>query len=199
MRGPSSNTSDLPATLNFSAMLRLVREDLSTHGGDWTRPGFRALAVYRFGVWRMTIKRKVVRGPLSLIYRHFYRRVRNVYGIELPHSASVGRRVIIEHQSGIVIHGATVIGDDCVIRQNCTFGIRRVDEVAKAPVLGRGVDVGAGAAVLGDVLIGDFATIGANAVVLCDVPSHAVAVGVPALIKLEKNASSISRPVGSGQ
>lgn len=164
-------------------MLRLIREDLAAHGGDWTRPGFKALAVYRFGVWRMTVSPKLLRAPLSIIYRHFYRRVRNVYGIELPYSASVGRRVVIEHQSGIVVHGATVIGDECIIRQNCTFGIRRMDELAKAPVLGRGVNVGAGAVILGDVSIGDFAAIGANAVVLRDVPPGAMAVGVPAVIK----------------
>jgi serine O-acetyltransferase len=164
----------------------LIREDLKVHGGDWTRPGFRALAVYRFGVWRIGVQPKIVRAPLSVLYRHLYRRVRNHYGIELPYSASVGRRVVIEHQSGIVIHGATVIGDDCIIRQNCTFGIRNVEHLTKAPVLGRGVDVGAGAVILGDITIGDFAHIGANAVVLCDVPAGGIAVGVPAVIKTRK-------------
>jgi serine O-acetyltransferase len=169
----------------FGELIRLIREDLTTHGGDWTRPGFRALAVYRFGVWRMTIRTKLLRAPLSFVYRHYYRRVRNHYGIELPYSATVGRRVVIEHQSGIVIHGASVIGDECVIRQNCTLGIRRIDEAAatSAPVLGRGVDLGVGAVILGHVHIGDHAKIGANAVVLCDVPPHALAVGVPAIVK----------------
>jgi serine O-acetyltransferase len=165
------STNEAGENGSFGAMLALIREDLAAHGGDWTKPGFRAVAVHRFGVWRMTI------------YRYLYRRVRNVYGIELPYSASVGRRVIFEHQSGVVVHGATVIGDDCIIRQNCTFGVRRTDEPTKAPALGRGVDVGAGAVILGDVSIGDFARIGANAVVLCDVPPGAMAVGVPALIK----------------
>ena len=182
------NTSEPIKKPTFSSTLRLIREDLAAHGGDWTRPGFRALAVYRFGVWRMTVSPKVLRAPLSIIYRIFYRRARNVYGIELPYSASIGRRVVIEHQSGIVIHGATVIGDDCIIRQNCTFGIRRVDEPTKAPVLGRGVDVGVGAVILGDIMIGDFARIGANAVVLSDVPARAMAVGVPAVIKTPKSA-----------
>lgn len=175
--------SEIGANPSFSGMLRLIREDLAAHGGDWTRPGFKALAVHRFGVWRMTISPKLLRAPLSVIYRYFYRRVRNIYGIELPYSVRVGRRVVIEHQSGIVVHGATVIGDECIIRQNCTFGVRRMDELAKAPVLGRGVDVGAGAVILGAVNIGDFARIGANAVVLCDVPAGAAAVGVPAVIK----------------
>ena len=174
------STNSDPARLS---LLGLVGEDLSAHGGDWTRPGFRALAVYRFGVWRMGIRPKLLRAPFSVVYRWLFRRVRNHYGIELPYSATVGRRVVIEHQSGIVIHGATVIGDECIIRQNCTFGLRRVDEPDDAPVLGRGVDVGAGAVILGHVMIGDFARIGANAVVLSDVPAHALAVGVPAEIK----------------
>ena len=131
----------------------------------------------------MRVRPKLLRAPLSILYRYLFRYIRNHYGIELPYSASIGQRVVIEHQSGIVIHGATVIGDECIIRQNCTFGIRRVEELAKAPVLGRGVDIGAGAVMLGDITIGDFALIGANAVVLCDVPAGAVAVGVPAVVK----------------
>lgn len=132
----------------------------------------------------MRVRPKLIRAPVSILYRHLYRRIRNHYGIELPYSVSVGRRVVLEHQSGIVVHGASVIGDDCIIRQNCTLGIRRVDHPNEAPVLGRGVDVGAGAVILGKVVIGDFARIGANAVVLSDVPARALAVGVPAQIKL---------------
>ena len=153
------------------------------HGGDSTKPGFRALAVYRFGVWRAGVSPRLLRAPLSVFYRSMFRYVRNHYGIELPYSARIGRRVIFEHQSGIVVHGATTIGDDCVIRQNCTFGIRQIDRLADAPTLGRGVDVGAGAAILGAVTVGDYAKIGANAVVLDDVPPGKLAVGVPATIK----------------
>ena len=162
---------------------QILREDYIAHGRDWTRPGFRAVAVHRFGAWRMTVRTRLLRAPLSLLYRFLFRRVRNRYGIELPYSVRLGRRVVIEHQSGIVIHGASVIGDDCIIRQNCTLGIRRLEDLAGAPVLGRGVDIGAGACLLGAITIGDHARIGANAVVLSDVPASAVAVGVPAIVK----------------
>ena len=158
----------------------LIREDFVAHRRDWTRPGFRAVAVHRFGVWRMGVRSKLLRAPLSVLYRMLFRRVRNGYGIELPYSATVGRRVVIEHQSGIVIHGAAVIGDDCIIRQNVTLGIRREDEPTLAPRLGRGVSVGAGAVLLGGISVGDGAAIGANAVVVKDVPAGATAVGVPA-------------------
>jgi serine O-acetyltransferase len=164
------------------SLLSLLREDYCAHGCDWSRPGFRAVAVYRLGVWRMTIRSKVLRAPFSLLYRFLFRRVRNGYGIEVPYSAKIGRRVIFEHQSGIVIHGNAVIGDDCIIRQGVTLGNKTLARPFDAPVLGRGVNVGAGAKLLGGVTIGDHASIGANAVVLCDVPAMATAVGIPARI-----------------
>jgi serine O-acetyltransferase len=167
----------------FGALRRQIREDWQAHGCDWTKPGFRTVAVHRFGVWRMQVRPKLLRAPLSLVYRMLFRRCRNIYGIELPYTVSLGRRVVIEHQGGIVVHGASVIGDDCIIRQNCTMGLRRLDAKAEAPVLGRGVDLGAGAVVLGRVTIGEGATVGANAVVLCDVPAGALAIGVPAIVR----------------
>lgn len=164
-------------------LLALIREDLRAHEGDWTRPGFRAIAVYRFGVWRMAIRPKLLRIPFSFLYRYMFRRVRNHYGIELPYSATIGRRVIIEHQSCIVIHGCAQIGDDSVIRQGVTIGNKTLDRPLDAPKLGKRVNVGAGAKILGAVTIGDDAAIGANAVVLTDVPAGALAVGIPAKIR----------------
>lgn len=161
----------------------IVREDFAAHGGDWSRPGFQALLVYRFGVWRMKIRHRLVRAPLTVLWRTLFEAVRNFYGIELPYSAHIGRRVVFEHQHGIVVHGDTVIGDGCIIRHGVTLGIRRLDRLGDAPVLGRGVNVGAGAKILGRLHIGDQAEIGANSVVLEDVPAGALAVGVPARVK----------------
>jgi serine O-acetyltransferase len=163
-------------------LLQTIREDLEAHGGDWTRAGFQSLAVHRFGVWRASIRSKAVRAPLSAIYRSLFVFSRNVYGIELPYTARIGRRVVFEHQHGIVVHGNAVIGDDCIIRQGVTLGIRRLDRLTEAPVLGCGVNVGAGAKVLGRVCVGDGAQIGANAVVIGDVPEGTLAVGIPAKI-----------------
>jgi serine O-acetyltransferase len=159
-----------------------IAEDHAAHNHDWTRPGFRAIAAYRFGVWRMTVRSKIVRAPLSLIYRWMYRKCRNHYGIELPFSAKLGRRVVIEHQGAIVIHGNSEIGDDSIIRQGVTLGNKTLDRPHDAPRLGKRVNVGAGAKILGAVTIGDGASIGANAVVLKDVPAGAIAVGIPAKI-----------------
>lgn len=164
------------------SLLELLKEDFESHGRDWTKPGFRALAVYRFGVWRMGIGPRAVRAPFSIAYRFMFRHVRNHYGIELPYSATIGRKVVFEHQGGIVIHGAAVVGEGSCIRQGVTLGNRSVDEPNEAPVLGKNVNVGVGAKLLGKVHVGDGAAIGANAVVLEDVPPGATAVGVPAKV-----------------
>ncbi|BAZ04591.1 serine O-acetyltransferase [Calothrix sp. NIES-3974] len=159
-----------------------IQEDWQAHGCDWTKPGFRAVAVHRFGVWRMGVKSKLLRAPLSILYRMLYRKVRNSYGIELPYTVDLGRRVVIEHQSGIVIHGYSVIGDDCIIRQGVTLGNRYLEHPLEAPKLGKRVNVGAGAKIFGDISIGDDVNIGANAVVLTDIPANSTAVGIPAKI-----------------
>src|SRR5438874_10744274 len=102
-----SETSAQPLSL-----FAQIKEDWIAHGRDWTKPGFRAVAVHRFGNWRMGIRPKFLRAPFSIMYRMLYRRCRNVYGIELPYTVQLGRRVVFEHQSGIVIHGNVTIGDD---------------------------------------------------------------------------------------
>jgi serine O-acetyltransferase len=175
-------------------LFQTLREDLTAHGNDWSRAGFQALAVYRLGVWRMRIGPRWLRAPFSLLWRVMFETVRNVYGIELPYSAKIGRRVVFEHQHGIVVHGDTVIGDECIIRQGVTLGIRRLDRLGDAPVLGRGVNVGAGAKILGKLTVGDHAEIGANAVVLDDVPPGAIAVGVPARITRRRPQPPLEQP-----
>jgi serine O-acetyltransferase len=163
-----------------------IKDDWRSNGRDWTKPGFRTLAVHRFGVWRMTVQPKLLRAPLSLLYRAAFRHCRNVYGIELPWSVKVGRGVVIEHQGGIVVHGASVIGDRCILRQNCTLGVRRLDDLSAAPVLENDVQLGAGAVLLGAIRIGHGATIGANAVVLHDVFAGGLAIGVPARVTAQR-------------
>jgi serine O-acetyltransferase len=169
-----------------------IKEDWIAHDRDWTRPGFRAVAIQRFGVWRMKIEPKILRSPFSILYRALFRKVRNTYGIELPYTVQLGRRVIIEHQSCIVIHGDCVIGDDSIIRQGVTLGNRYLDRPFDAPKLGARVNVGAGAKIFGNVTIGDDANIGANAVVLCDVPAGATAVGLPAKVISPKSGDKTS-------
>jgi serine O-acetyltransferase len=165
-----------------------IKEDWNAHGRDWTKPGFRAVAVQRFGVWRMQVEPKLLRAPLSILYKSLYRKVRNTYGIDLPYTVKLGRRVVIEHQSAIIIHGYCTIGDDCIIRQGVTLGNRYLDKPLESPQLGDRVNVGAGAKILGKVNLGDDVNIGANAVVLSDIPAGQTAVGIPAkMIAAKKN------------
>jgi serine O-acetyltransferase len=172
-------TDSPQATLGLWAQ---IHEDWVAHGRDWTKPGFRAVAAHRFGVWRMQMEPKLLRAPLSLLYRALYRRIRNQYGIDLPYTVQLGRRVVIEHQSAIVIHGCCHIGDDCILRQGVTLGNRYLDRPLEAPILGNRVNVGAGAKILGGITLGDDVNVGANAVVLMDIPAGQTAVGIPAKI-----------------
>jgi len=118
-------------------------------------------------------------------------------GIELPCEVKLGRRFRIDHFGGIVISGDTVFGDDCVIRNGVTVGLRHTGHRG-SPVIGDRVDIGAGAKVLGSIVIGDDVAIGANAVVITDVPSNSIAVGVPARIrsrrKVEPDSSELTQP-----
>jgi serine O-acetyltransferase len=163
------------------ALFALLREDYRANGSDLTDLGFRAIAVHRFGNWRMSISSGVLRKPLSVLYRMMYRFVRNRYGIELPYGTRVGRRLAIDHHGGIVVSGAAVIGDDCRLRHTTTIGIRSPEDPG-APTIGNGVDIGAGAVLLGPIVVGEGAVIGANAVVLQDVPPGSTAIGVPARV-----------------
>ena len=169
-------------------LLQQIKEDWDAHGRDWTLPGFRAVAVQRFGVWRMTIQPKLLRASFSILYRALYRHIRNVYGIDLPYTVNLGRRVIIEHQGAIIIHGDCCIGDDSIILQGVTLGNRYLERPFDAPKLGDRVNVGAGAKILGAVTIGDDANIGANDVILSDIPPGKTAVGIPAKIISSKNS-----------
>jgi len=161
------------------SLFEQIKDDWINHGKDWTKPGFRALAYHRFGNWRMTVKPKLLRAPLSILYRFLYRRARNLYGIELPYSAQIGQGVVFEHQHGIVIHGNAVIGNNCTIRQGVTIGNRYMDRPTEAPVIGNNVNIGAGAKLLGKITIGDNANIGANAVVIHDLDQDGLFVGFP--------------------
>jgi len=164
-------------------MFNLLREDWNTYGRDILRQGFWAMCAYRFGNWRYRIRPAWARKPFSLLYRLLRTAVQIAAGIELHCETRVGRRLLIEHFGGIIISGDAAIGDDVIIRQGVTIGLRTTGRRG-APIIGDRVDIGAGAKLLGAIRIGNDAVIGANAVVLCDVPDGALAVGIPAVIKL---------------
>lgn len=174
-RGDSNNN---PANIGLWG---LWREDLRTHDGDIFDQGFWAVAVHRFGNWRMGIRWKLIRAPFSLMYNCLYKIVEWMCGITLPYTTRMGRRVRIWHHSGMVLH-ARSIGDDVHIRHNTTFGVARRNDNRAIPIIESNVDIGCGVCILGNVIVGRGSVIGANAVVLNDVPPHSVAVGAPARV-----------------
>jgi serine O-acetyltransferase len=114
-------------------------------------------------------------------------------GISLWYPVELGRRVRIWHHSGIIL-SARIIGDDVQLRQNTTMGIRRTDRLGELPIIEPGVDIGAGAVIVGAVVVGQGARIGANAVVTQDVPPGGSAVGNPAQILPPKTPTPVSAP-----
>ena len=139
------------------------------------------MLVYRYGRWRYTIRPRLLRVPFSFLYKLLKPICEILTGIELPCETVVGRRFRIDHFGGIIISGDAVFGDDCVIRNGVTVGLRHTG-IRGAPIIGNRVDIGAGAKILGPIHVGDDVAIGANAVVLKDVPANSIAVGVPARI-----------------
>jgi serine O-acetyltransferase len=161
-------------------MFANLRKDFEAHNREFFNWGFRAMMVYRFGRWRYGVRPRFLRLPFSAIYKYLYFRMK-AKGIELPCEVEVGEGFRIDHQGGIVISGYAKIGKNCVVRNGVTIGLARADDPA-APTIGDDVDIGAGAKLLGRIAIGNGVRIGANAVVITDIPSGATAVGVPAKV-----------------
>jgi serine O-acetyltransferase len=168
-----------------------IREDWETHNRQWSRHGFWVLVIYRFGRWRYTVRWRPARLPLSVLYKLLKFFSEMVLGMEMPCEAVIGRRFVIEHIGGIVISGDAIFGDDCVIRNGVTVGLKNRG-LRGSPTIGNRVDIGAGAKLLGPIRIGDDVAVGANAVVLTDVPANSIAVGIPARI-IPRTAIKVSQ------
>ena len=164
---------------------QLIKEDWSYHRKDWRHPGFRALAVYRFGEWVYALKSKFAQAILRKIYGILFRYLRNHYGIEIARGAKIGRGVVIGHHTGVVIGPNVEIGNRCLIRHNVTIGAASNDQTKLKPKIGNHVQIGAGAQIVGNVTVGEGTRIGSNAVVTTDVgPNSIVFVEKPKTIQL---------------
>lgn len=124
-----------------------------------------------------------------LYKKRFYKLARVVSGIglfltsiDIHPAAVIGRRVFIDHGIGVVIGETTIVGDDVIIYQQVTLGGVSLNKGKRHPTVGNNVVIGGGAKVLGNITIGDHSKIGANSVVVKDVPSDSTAIGVPARI-----------------
>ena len=171
-----------PPNIGFCSLLK---EDFITYDRDFFSQGLWAVAVHRFGNWRMSIRNRLLRIPFSLIYKVLDKLVEWMCGISLKYSVVLGRRVRIWHSGGMVL-GALSIGDDVHIRQNTTFGVkRRGDPRWLKPIIGNRCDIGAGAVIVGAIEVGDDSVIGANVVLAQSVPANSVVLAAKAQISVK--------------
>jgi serine O-acetyltransferase len=170
-----------------------LHEDWATYGGDLFSPGLWVMVVYRYGRWRYRIQPRWLRKGFSFVYKVMFAVVRAASGAEIPCEARIGRRLRIDHSHGIVVSGDAWIGDDVVLRNGVTIGLRRTG-IRGSPVIGHSVDIGAGAKLLGRIHVGNGVCVGANAVVLQDVPANSIALGVPAHIIPRNDVPEWSTP-----
>lgn len=171
-----------PPNIGFFALLK---EDFITYDRDFFSQGLWAVAVHRFGNWRMGIRNRLLRIPFSLLYKVLDKLVEWMCGISLKYSVVLGRRVRIWHSGGMVL-GALSIGDDVHIRQNTTFGVkRRGDPRWLKPTIGNRCDIGAGAVIVGAIEVGDDSVIGANVVLAQSVPANSVVLAAKAQISVK--------------
>lgn len=137
-------------------------------------PGLHAIMAHRCTHWLWQHRLKWLARLMAYV-------VRSVTGIEIHPAVVMGRRVFIDHGLGVVIGETANIGDDCTIYQGVTLGGTALHKgVQRHPTLAKGVIVGAGAKVLGNFVVGEYAKIGSNAVVVRAVPAGATMVGNPA-------------------
>ncbi|MBQ2665446.1 serine O-acetyltransferase [Methanobrevibacter sp.] len=147
-------------------------------------PGFYAILFHRFNHYCWTHSLKFIARFTSTISRF-------LTGIEIHPGAQLGQGVFIDHGMGIVIGETTIVGDDVLIYQGVILGGTTTNKGKRHPTIGKGVIIGAGAKVMGNITIGDYAKIGTGAVVLKDVPSESTCVGVPGRIVKCKNQSHV--------
>lgn len=173
---------DSPFICSWRDFIDYVKGDYTRNHKDWTQPGFQALVVYRFGIWRYSFKNALIRKPMTGLYKFLHIFVRNLYGIEITGTAVIGRRLRVAHQHGITVHSHAVIGDDCLIRQGVSIGKAANHGGGRknaAPKLGNRVEIGANSVVVGGITVGDDVVIGPCVSVMRNVASGSVIIAHP--------------------
>ncbi|WP_087483306.1 serine O-acetyltransferase EpsC [Brachybacterium massiliense] len=164
-----------------------VREDLAAaHRRDpaatddlaivLTSPGLHA-------IWTHRVAHRLWKRGAKLPALVLAQGARSITGVEIHPGATIGRRFFIDHGMGVVVGETAEVGDDVMLYHGVTLGGRSMERVKRHPTVEDGVTIGAGARVLGPVVIGEESQIGANAVVVKDVPAGATAIGIPATVR----------------
>lgn len=180
-RAPGSANGADPRSAEELGLLELLTEDFGTYGRDLTQPGLWAIVTHRIGRRAERMAPGVPRKALSTAYGLMFTGVDWIWGIHLPSSVKVGRRVRLWH-NGCMLLTARSIGDDVHIRHDTTFGPVRAHEPQALPTIEDRADIGSGVCVLGSVTVGHDAMVGANSVVMKSVPPKSMVLGVPARI-----------------
>lgn len=169
---------DLQAAVNNDPAARNQLEVFLTY------PGVHAVWAYRVAhtLWNKDDRLKL---PARLLSQA----MRGLTGVEIHPGAQLGRRLFIDHGMGVVIGETAEVGEDVIIFHGTTLGGTSMNPGKRHPTVGNRVTIGSGAKVLGPITIGDDVGIGANAVVVKDVPSDNVAVGIPAKNTQKKKAT----------
>lgn len=149
-------------------------------------PGLHAIWTHRVShsMWRRGGRWKLPARLLSQVSRA-------VTGVEIHPGAQIGKRFFIDHGMGVVIGETAEIGNDVMMYNGVNLGGRTFAKVKRHPTLADGVTVGAGARILGPVTVGAGSAVGANAVVVKDVPAQSTAVGVPAVVRPNQPAAAL--------
>jgi len=137
--------------------------------------GLHAVIYHRIAHFFYKIKLYFIARMISQFGRHFT-------GIEIHPGAQIGKRFFIDHGMGVVIGETAIVGDGVLLYQGVTLGGTGLEKGKRHPTIGNNVVIGAGAKVLGNITVGDNSYVGANAVVIRDVPSNSTVVGVPGRI-----------------
>ena len=142
------------------------------------------------------LSNRLYRMGVPLLPKLIYYFMRFAFTTSVPYTVTVGRGTWFNNYGmGIVVHRRATIGRDCMIGQHVTIGGRSGHY--EVPVLGNNVVVGCGAKILGPIKVGDHAVVGANAVVIHDVPPHAVVAGVPARIIKNRDTANLEHTLAS--
>ncbi|UOE44595.1 serine O-acetyltransferase EpsC [Agromyces larvae] len=179
-------------------ILSRLKEDLATARAHdpAARSGLEVFLAYSglHAIWTYRLTHRLWRAGFRLPARLISQVARFLTGIEIHPGATIGRRFFIDHGMGVVVGETAVVGDDVMLYHGVTLGGKAPRNTPpgtkRHPTLDDGVTVGAGAKILGDITVGAWSAVGANAVVTKSAPAHSLLVGVPAIVKPLSHATA---------
>jgi serine O-acetyltransferase len=165
-------------------MIARIREDVRTvfQKDPAARSVLEVLTCYPglHAVWAQRVSHRLWLWKLRLLARLVSHLARFLTGVEIHPGVTIGRRFFIDHGIGVVIGETAEIGDDVLMYQGVVLGGTTLEKVKRHPTIRNGAVIGAGAIVLGPIVVGEGARVGAGSVVVKDVEPHTVVVGIPA-------------------